>query len=162
MNKVLNKFDFVLVILQCLGVQSVFAGLYRLYVAYHAEEWDALLGESSNTFESLTDVRLGAFFANHLYWKMIIALVFIVLIILINRAYNVGVINTVIVVIMTMYLSRVVFFASYYLDWKTRYYGQMLNESTTTMYLITGLFFLFLGFWLLYKSIVLNLSSRRQ
>ena len=38
MGKLLGKFDFVLILLQCFGLQFVFTGIYRLFVAYNSEE----------------------------------------------------------------------------------------------------------------------------
>ena len=162
MGKLLGKFDFVLILLQCFGLQFVFTGIYRLYVAYNAEEWDALLGKSSNTYETITDARLGQFLANHLYSKILIAIVFIILVLLLNRKYKVGIINNIVVLILTLIFTRTLFFVSPYFIWKIEYFSQLLGESTKSTFLISGLFFLILGFAVIWKSLVLNVTSRQN
>ncbi|WP_138434634.1 hypothetical protein [Winogradskyella algicola] len=162
MGKLLGKFDFVLILLQCFGLQFVFTGIYRLYVAYNAEEWDALLGKSTNTYQTITEARLGEFLANHLYSKILIALVFIILVLLLNRKYKVGIINNLVILILTLIFTRTLFFVSPYLTWKIEYFSQLLGESTKSTFLISGLFFLILGFAVIWKSLVLNVTSRQN
>lgn len=162
MSKLLGKFDFVLILFQCFGLQFVFTGIYRLYVAYNSEEWDALLGKSADTYETITDVRLGQFLVNHLYSKILIAFVFIILVLLLNRIYKVGIVNNVVVLLLTLIFTRTLFFMSPYLTWKIEYFSQLLGESTKSTFLISGLFFLILGCAVIWKSLVLNLISRQD
>jgi hypothetical protein len=162
MSKLLGKFDFVLILFQCFGLQFIFTGIYRLYVAYNSEEWDALLGKSADTYETITDVRLGQFLVNHLYCKFFIAFVFIILVLLLNRKYKVGTINNVVVLILTLIFTRTLFFVSPYLTWKIEYFSQLLGENTKSSFLISGLFFLVLGCAAIWKSLVLNIASRRS
>lgn len=162
MSKLLGKFDFVLILLQCLGLQFVFTGIYRLFVAYNSEEWDALLGKSTNTYQTITEARLGEFLANHLYSKILIALVFIILVLLLNRIYKVGIVNNVVVLLLTLIFTRSLFFVSPYFIWKIEYFSQLLGESTKLTFLMSGLFFLILGVAVIWKSVVLNVRSRQN
>ncbi|APY07581.1 hypothetical protein BWZ20_04385 [Winogradskyella sp. J14-2] len=162
MGKLLGKFDFVLILLQCFGLQFVFTGIYRLYVAYNADEWDALLGKSTNTYEAISDVRLGQFFANHFYSKTLIAFVIIILVLLLNRKFKVGIINNVFILVLTLIFTRNLFFASPYLTWKIEYFSQLFGENTKSTFLISGLFFLIFGLAVIWKSLVFNVISRQN
>lgn len=162
MSKLLGKFDFVLILLQCLGLQSIFAGIYRLYVAYNAEEWDLLLGKSTNTYKTITEARLGEFLGNDLYTKLIIALSIVATVFILNRIFKVGVINNVLVILLTLVFTKSLFYASPYFMWKTEYYSQVLVKSTKSVFLMSGLFFLILGTAVIWKSLVLNVTSRQN
>ncbi|MBL87700.1 MAG: hypothetical protein CMO82_13730 [Winogradskyella sp.] len=162
MGKLLGKFDFVLILLQCFGLQFVFTGIYRLYVAYNAEEWDALLGKSTNTYQTIIEARLGEFLTNDLYSKLIIAISIIALVLVLNRIYKVGIVNNVVVLILTLIFTRTLFFVSPYFIWKIEYFSQLLGESIKSTFLMSGLFFLVLGLAVIWKSLVLNVTSRQN
>jgi len=162
MGKLLGKFDFVLILLQCFGLQFIFTGIYRLYVAYNAEDWDALLGKSTNTYQTITEARLGEFLTNDLYSKLIIAFSIIALVLFLNRICKIGIVNNIVVLILTLIFTHTLFFVSPYFIWKIEYFSQLLGESTKFTFLMSGLFFLILGVAVIWNSLVLNVTSRQN
>ncbi len=161
MSQFLGKFDFVLVILQSIAVQALFTGVYRLYVAYNEDKWDVLFSESVITQEHLSHIRYKEFVSTDLDWKIIVALTILSIVILLNRYFTIGHINTVLVLAVSVFLARTGLFTSPYNSWRLDYYETMISDNTKFTYVTGGCFFLVLGLGVLWRSIVLNVNARR-
>ena len=161
MNRFLGKFDFVLVLLQCLGIQFIYTGVYRLYIAYNKEKWDVLLGESLESYESLANVRWSDFLADSMTWKLTLACAVMTAVILLNNRYKVGELNTIIVVMLTVFFTRAGFFMSPYFYWRIDYFSSVFPENTKSSFLISGFLFLCVSLSIIWRSIVLSVKSRQ-
>ncbi|GAA0744672.1 hypothetical protein GCM10009431_19030 [Gaetbulibacter jejuensis] len=128
----------------------------RLYVAYNGKLFDALLNEDWEKFESLTDLTGPQFLVNEIYWTLICLIIGIMVVGLINWKYKFGIINSILVLILTFGISATGIYSSGIINRYLNYFCGLFAEGYGMAFLIGGLIILFVGITILWKTIIMN------
>ncbi|WP_225037295.1 hypothetical protein [Winogradskyella sp. SM1960] len=155
----IQKFNLKLILLECFALIFIISGIDRLYVAFNGEKFDALMEEDWKKFESLTDVRIGEFFVNQAYWTFGIILIGILVVGLINWKNKFGIINSIIVLILTIGISTTGIYSTGIINRYLNYFCGIFAEGYGLAFLIGGLIIAFIGIAILWKTIKMNKST---
>ena len=159
MPKMIKKFNLKLILLECFALVFIISGLKRLYVAYNGELFDALMNDDWEKFESLTDVRIGQFFADQAYWTLASLIIGILAVGLVNWKYKFGIINSIVVLILTFGISATGIYSSGIINRYLNYFCGLFAKGYGMAFLIGGLIILLIGITILWKTIALNKST---
>ncbi len=159
MSKMMKKFNIKLILLECLALIFIISGLKRLYIAYNGKQFDALMSEDWGKFDSLTDIRIGQFFANQAYWTLSSLIIGILIVGLINWKYKFGIINSIIVLLITFGISLTGFYGTGIINRYLNYFCGLFAEGYGIAFLIGGLLIFFVGITILWKTIALNKNT---
>ena len=152
----IKKFNIKLILLECLALFLIINGIDRLYVAFNGEKFDALRIEDWGKFESLTDGRIGQFFANQVYWTLVALIIGIFAVGLINWKNKFGIMNSIVVSILTLGISRTGIYSSGVVNKYMNYFCGIFAKDYGMAFLIGGLILLLVGILILSKTISLN------
>lgn len=156
MPRMIKRFNLKLILLECFALIFIISGIDRLYVAYNGKKFDALMNEDWEKFESLTDVRIGQFFADQAYWTLTSLLIGILAVGLINWKNKFGLINSIAVLILTFGISATGIYSSGIINRYLNYFCGLFAEGYGMAFLIGGLIMLLIGILILWKTIVMN------
>ena len=117
------------------------------------------MNEDWEKFESLTDVRIGQFFADQAYWTLASLLIGILAVGLINWKNKFGIINSIVVLILTFGISATGIYSSGIINRYLNYFCGIFAEGYGMAFLIGGLIILLIGITILWKTIQLNKST---
>ena len=159
MPKMIKKFNLKLILLECFALIFIISGIDRLYVAYNGKQFDALMNEDWEKFESLTDVRIGQFFADQAYWTLASLIIGILVIGLINWKNKFGIINSIVVLILTIGISATGIYSSGIVNRYLNYFCGLFAKGYGMAFLIGGLIILLIGITILWKTIALNKNT---
>tara|TARA_R110002049_G_scaffold217206_2_gene388618 strand:- start:719 stop:1219 length:501 start_codon:yes stop_codon:yes gene_type:complete len=159
MPRMIKRFNLKLILLECFALIFIISGIDRLYVAYNGKKFDALMNEDWEKFESLTDVRIGQFFADQAYWTLASLLIGILAVGLINWKNKFGIINSIVVLILTFGISATGIYSSGIINRYLNYFCGIFAEGYGMAFLIGGLIILLIGITILWKTIQLNKST---
>ncbi|MBC2844781.1 hypothetical protein [Winogradskyella flava] len=152
----INQFNLKLILLECFALIFIISGIDRQYVTYHGDKFDALLNDDIKTFASLTDIRMGEFFLNQLYWTFASILIGIIIVSLVNWKNTFGIINSIIVLILTIGIYATGFYSSGIINRYLNYFCGIFAKGYGMSFLIGGLIILLVGVLILWKTIDLN------
>ena len=159
MSKMIKKFNLKLILLECFALIFIISGIDRLYVAYNGKQFDALMNEDWEKFESLTDVRIGQFFADQAYWTLASLIIGILAVGLVNWKYKFGIINSIVVLILTFGISATGIYSSGIINRYLNYFCGLFAKGYGMAFLIGGLIILLIGITILWKTIALNKNT---
>lgn len=148
MPKMIKKFNLKLILLECFALIFIISGIDRLYVAYNGKQFDALMSEDWEKFESLTDVRIGQFFADQAYWTL--------------ASLIIGIINSIVVLILTFGISATGIYSSGIINRYLNYFCGLFAKGYGMAFLIGGLIILLTGITILWKTITMNKKHSTQ
>ncbi len=117
------------------------------------------MNEDWEKFESLTDVRIGQFFADQAYWTFASLIIGIIVVGLINWKNKFGIINSIVVLILTFGISATGIYSSGIINRYLNYFCGIFAEGYGMAFLIGGLIILLIGITILWKTIQLNKST---
>ena len=129
MPKMMKEFNLKLILLECFALIIIISGIDRLYVAYNGKQFDALMNEDWEKFESLTDVRIGQFFADQAYWTIASLIIGVLMVGLINWKYKFGIINSIVVLILTFGISTTGIYSSGIINRYLNYFCGLFAEG---------------------------------
>jgi len=155
----IKKFNLKLILLECFALIFIISGLKRLYVAYNGKQFDALMNEDWEKFESMTDVRIGQFFANQAYWILTSLIIGIIIVGLINWKYKFGIINSIIVLILSFGISITRFYGTGIVNRYLNHFCGLFAEGYGMAFLIGGLIIFLVGITILWKTVTLNKNT---
>lgn len=159
MPKMIQKFNLKLILLECFALIFIISGINRFYVAYNGNQFDALMSEDWEKFESLTDVRVGEFFANQAYWTIASLIIGILIVGLINWKNKFGIINSIAVLILTFGISATGIYSDGIINRYLNYFCGIFAEGYGMAFLIGGLIIALIGIMILWKTIKMNKST---
>jgi hypothetical protein len=159
MPKMIQKFNLKLILLECFALIFIISGIDRFYVAYNGNQFDALTSEDWEKFESLTDVRVGEFFANQAYWTIASLIIGILIVGLINWKNKFGIINSIVVLILTFGISATGIYSDGIINRYLNYFCGIFAEGYGMAFLIGGLIIALIGIMILWKTIKMNKST---
>ncbi len=159
MPNMIKKFNLKLILLECFALIFIISGIKRFYIAYNGEQFDALMSEDWEKFESLTDVRIGEFLANQLYWFLGALIIGILTVGLINWKNKFGIINSIIVLILTFGISATGIYSSGIINRYLNYFCGIFGKGYGMSFLIGGLIIALIGIAILWKSIKMNKNT---
>jgi len=159
MPKMIQKFNLKLILLECFALIFIISGIDRFYVAYKGNQFDALMSEDWEKFESLTDVRVGEFFANQAYWTIASLIIGILIVGLINWKNKFGIINSIVVLILTFGISATGIYSDGIINGYLNYFCGIFAEGYGMAFLIGGLIIALIGIMILWKTIKMNKST---
>uniref|UniRef100_UPI00263472D9 hypothetical protein n=2 Tax=uncultured Psychroserpens sp. TaxID=255436 RepID=UPI00263472D9 len=159
MPKMIKEFNLKLILLESFALIFIISGIDRLYVAYNGRQFDALMNEDLEKFESLTDVRIGQFFADQVYWTLASLIIGILTVGLINWKNKFGIINSIVVLILTIGISATGIYSSGIINRYLNYFCGIFAEGYGMAFLIGGLIILSIGIVILWKIIKMNKST---
>ena len=163
MPKMIKKFNLKLILLECFALIFIISGLKRLYVAYNGKLFDALMNDDWKKFESLTDERIGQFFADQVYWTLASLIIGILAVGLVNWKYKFGIINSIVVLILTFGISATGFYTSGIVNRYLNYFCGLFAKGYGMAFLIGGLIILLTGITIMWKTItMINKHSTQQ
>ena len=125
-------------------------------MTYNGNQFDALISEDWEKFESLTDVRIGELFANQAYWTMASLLIGILIVGLINWKNKFGIINSIGVIILTFGISATGINSHGIINRYLNYFCGIFAEGYGMAFLIGGLLIALIGIAILWKTIKMN------
>ncbi|MFI1770278.1 hypothetical protein [Thalassobellus citreus] len=128
-------------------------------MAYNGNQFDALISENWEKFESLTDVRIGDFFANQAYWIIASLLIGILIVGLINWKNKFGIINSIIVLFLTFGISATGIYSGGIINRYLNYFCGIFAEGYGMAFLIGGLIIALIGIMILWKTIKITKST---
>ncbi|WP_298900011.1 hypothetical protein [uncultured Psychroserpens sp.] len=155
----IKEFNLKLILLESFALIFIISGIDRLYVAYNGRQFDALMNEDLEKFESLTDVRIGQFFADQVYWTLASLIIGILTVGLINWKNKFGIINSIVVLILTIGISATGIYSSGIINRYLNYFCGIFAEGYGMAFLIGGLIILSIGIVILWKIIKMNKST---
>ncbi|MFD1015753.1 hypothetical protein [Winogradskyella rapida] len=155
----MKKFNIKLILLECLALIFIISGLKRLYIAYNGKQFDALMSEDWGKSDSLTYIRIGEFFVNQAYWILSCLIIGILIVGLINWKYKFGIINSIIVLLITFGISLTGFYGTGIINRYLNYFCGLFAEGYEIAFLIGGLLIFFVGITILWKIIALNKNT---
>ncbi len=159
MSKMIKKFNLKLVLLECFALIFIISGLKRLYVAYNGKQFDALMSGDWRKFELLTDVKAGQFLANQAYWTLTSLIIGLLIVGLINWKYKFGIINSIIVLLLTFGISITGFYNTGIVNRYLNYFCGSFAEGYGMAFLIGGLIIFLIGVIILWKTITLHKNT---
>jgi len=159
MLKMTKKFNLKLILLECLALIFIVSGIKRFYVAYNGKEFDALLNEDWEKFDSLTNLSGSEFLVNQIYWTMISLIIGLLIVGIINGKYKFGIINSIVVLILTFGISATGIYSSGIINRYLNYFCGLFAEGYGMAFLIGGLIILLVGITILWKTIMLNKNT---
>lgn len=162
MPKMTKKFNLKLILLECFALIFIISGIDRLYVAYNGKQFDALMNEDWEKFENLTDVRIGQFFADQAYWTLASLIIGILAVGLVNWKYKFGIINSIIVLILTLGISATGIYSSGIINRYLNYFCGLFAKGYGMAFLIGGLIILLIGITILWITITMNKKHSTQ
>ena len=155
MPKMIKKFNLKLILLECFALIFIISGLKRLYVAYNGKLFDALMNDDWKKFKSLTDERIGQFFADQAYWTLASLIIGILAVGLVNWKYKFGIINSIVVLILTFGISATGFYTSGIVNRYLNYFCGLFAKGYGMAFLIGGLIILLTGITIMWKTITM-------
>jgi hypothetical protein len=155
----IKKFNLKLILLECLALIFIVNGIKRFYVAYNGKEFDALLNEDWEKFDSLTNLSGPELLVNQIYWTMISLIVGILIVGIINWKYKFGIINSIVVLILTFGISATGIYSSGIINRYLNYFCGLFAEGYGMAFLIGGLIIFLVGITILWKTIMLNKNT---
>ena len=162
MPKMIKKFNLKLILLECFALIFIISGIDRLYVAYNGKEFDALMNEDWEKYELLTDISGGQFFANQAYWTIASLLIGILIAGLINWKNKFGIINSIVVIILTFGISATGIYSDGIINRYLNYFCGIFAEGYGMAFLIGGLIIALIGITILWKTILINKKHSTQ
>lgn len=162
MPKMIKKFNLKLILLECFASIFIISGLKRLYVAYNGKLFDALMNDDWEKFKSLTDVRIGQFFADQAYWTLASLIIGILAVGLVNWKYKFGIINSIVVLILTFGISATGIYSSGIINRYLNYFCGFFAKGYGMAFLIGGLIILLTGITMMWKTIKMNKKHSTQ
>ncbi|WP_138434405.1 hypothetical protein [Winogradskyella algicola] len=157
-----KNFNLKLILLECLALIFIVSGIKRFYVAYNGKEFDALLNKDWGKFDSLTNLSGPEFLVNQIYWTIISLIIGILIIGILNWKYKFGIINSIIVLILTFAISATGIYSSSIMNRYLNYFCGFFAEGYGIAFLIGGLIILSVGIIILWKTVTLNKKNRTQ
>jgi hypothetical protein len=124
----IKEFNLKLILLECFSLIFIISGIDRLYVAYHGKKFDSLFSGDLKKFESLTDIRIGGFFVNQAYWTLVAILIGILVVVLINWKNKFGIINSIVILILTFGISSTGIYSSGIINRNLNYFCGIFAE----------------------------------
>ncbi len=140
----------------------IISGIDRLYVAYNGKQFDALMNKDWGKLESLTDERIGQFFADQAYWTLVSLIIGILAVGLINWKNKFGIINSIVVLILTFGIYKTGIYSSGIINRYLNYFCGIFAEGYGMAFLIGGLIILLIGILILWKTIKINKKHSTQ
>jgi len=159
MPKMIQKFNLKLILLECFALIFIISGIDRFYVAYNGKEFDALMNEDWEKYELLTDISGGQFFANQAYWTIVSLLIGILMVGLINWKNKFGIINSIVVLILTFGISATGIYSDGIINRYLNYFCGLFAEGYGMAFLIGGLIIALIGIAILWKTIKMNKNT---
>ncbi len=154
--RMIKRFNLKLILLECLALIFIISGIKRFYVAYNGEEFDALMNDDWEKFESLTDVRIGQFLNDQAYWTLASLLVGILIVGITNLKFKVGIINSIIVLILSFGISITGIYSSGIINRSLNSFCSLFAKGYGMSFLIGGIIILLIGIAILWKTIIIN------
>ncbi|GGK35758.1 hypothetical protein GCM10007962_32640 [Yeosuana aromativorans] len=158
----IKELNLKLILQECFALIFIISGIDRLYVAFNGEKFDALINENWKKFELLTNVRIGQFFANQAYWTLAILIIGILIVGLINWKNKFGIINSIVVLILTFGISATGIYSSGIINRYLNYFCGIFAKGYGIAFLIGGLIILLIGILILWKTIMMNKKHSTQ
>ncbi|WP_299224181.1 hypothetical protein [uncultured Aquimarina sp.] len=158
----IKKFNLKLILLECFSLIFIISGIDRLYVAYNGKQFDALMNKDWGKLESLTDERIGQFFADQAYWTLVSLIIGILAVGLINWKNKFGIINSIVVLILTFGIYKTGIYSSGIINRYLNYFCGIFAEGYGMAFLIGGLIILLIGILILWKTIKINKKHSTQ
>lgn len=155
----ITKFNLKLILLECFALIFIISGLKRLYVAYNGKQFDALMSRNWEEFELLTDVRASQFLADQAYWTLTSLIIGLLIVGLINWKYKFGIINSIIVLLLTFGISITGFYSTGIVNRYLNYFCGLFAEGYGIAFLIGGLIIFLIGVIILWKTIALHKNT---
>ena len=155
MPKIIKKFNLKLILLECLALIFIVSGIKRFYVAYNGKEFDALFNEDWEKFESLTNLSGPEFLVNQIYWTMISLIIGLLIIGIINWKNKFGIINSIIVLILTIGIFETGIYSTGITNRYLNYFCGIFAKGYGMAFLIGGLIILIVGITILWKTITI-------
>ena len=154
----IKKFNIKLILLECFALFFIISGIDRLYIAFHGEKFEVLINEKWNweKFESITDINYGQFFVNQIYWNIAVLIFGILVVGIINWKNKIGVINSILVLILTIGTSATGIYSTGIINRYLNNFCGLFADGFGIAFLIGGLILALIGITILWKTIKKN------
>ena len=156
-SKFLNPFNLKLILLECLAIFFIISGINRFYIAYFGDAVEALSQEDWDRFASnIGDLSVGDFFAYRIYWSLFVLFLSILSAIIINWRHKLGVINTILVAILSIGISSTGIYFSGMIYRYLNSFCKIFGTDIKLSFSIGGLLLISIGIVVLWKAIALT------
>ncbi|MFY7669479.1 hypothetical protein ACOSP6_00190 [Tenacibaculum sp. MEBiC06402] len=159
MSKIIKELNIKLIIPQCLALIFIISGINRLYVGFHGEQFDALMNKDWEKYESLANYSIEFFLLYKTYWTITSIAIGILMITLIDWRYKFGIVNSLVVIIITFAISASGFYSSGLINRYLNFFCGLFSEGYGMAFLIGGLIILLIGITILWISVNLNKNT---
>jgi hypothetical protein len=107
-------------------------------------------------------VRIGQFFADQAYWTLASLIIGILAVGLVNWKYKFGIINSIVVLILTFGISATGIYSSGIINRYLNYFCGFFAKGYGMAFLIGGLIILLTGITMMWKTITMNKKHSTQ
>lgn len=155
-QKMLKKLNLKLILSECLALIFIINGIKRFYVAYHGKLFDDLMNKDWAKIEWLSTRQIGQLFTNQTYWTLFAILIGVLSIAILNWKNKFGIINSIVVLIITIGISSSGFFSSGIINGYLNHFCGILAKEYGMAFLIGGMIILLVGVLILWKTFTIN------
>ena len=154
-----NKLNLKLILLECFALFFIISGIDRFYVAFNGKLFDTLTNEGWKKLESSIDVGLEQLIIEQFYWNLSSIGIGILITGILNWKYKFGIINSIIITIITLGMSLTGVYSSRIINSYLNYFCGMFSKKHGLAFLIGGIIILFIGIVILWKTIAINKNT---